>query len=672
MILENGLSYNFTVDRTEEANGSYFYVINVENKECWVKLYQFEIEQNKIKKIIRCEYKGEDSYGSHIFVRDRFSILQGLYSESKIYKFTYVKDGLDTNDKAYSLLQDVYGLTHRLYEELHPCQKTKSSTISCLITAIDKKRKILILHETDSNINKDTIWINEKQLFKAIDKEHLLNDYFYNIIQNNDTQSTSLFKTLYNQKKKDWIVAYLHYLDKKHKTIIIEQGDLCKIAEFAELIRYLIIWAKSAKICKLKRLPKLSKYEGLGKASKILENNTLTDYHNQIILSENQFSEMTTLFSLLEIDKKLFKSNLSFYISISEILSDITKEKTKCKNALHGILTSRISTEFAHIFAQNTLNSDYIPITLDAKDSAKELATLRDLFCHPELIDEQMITQYLKDGSTLTRAFSCIIYGCKFLHDIENSNKLLVTTNNIINLTTHITQSETSYENTEHTVHDISNQLQNKEEYSYENEETIKRSCVTTDSSHLIPKDSITDINNTQFYWILYNDGTYEITENPNERNSINRVIPIGVSPNKFMLLCYEHGSVNKISIRTLIEKKKNYRYLNGKHQQNKLKEVFLIDSDTYIVIVSTYSNTKYIKLYSTQNITTHSSLGLKGNQVVATNVDNAEYFLYPVNFIDQSSQRIIYNSATPLGKDINSQYYKKDIQLLREMGMLI
>ena len=62
-IFEKGLSYNFMVERIAEAKGNYYYVIVIDNKECWIKMLPFEIYQNTKKNIIRCEYRAVESYG---------------------------------------------------------------------------------------------------------------------------------------------------------------------------------------------------------------------------------------------------------------------------------------------------------------------------------------------------------------------------------------------------------------------------------------------------------------------------------------------------------------------------------------------------------------------------------------------------------------------------------
>lgn len=143
---EKGLSYNFIIERIAEAKGNYYYVIQVEHKECWIKMYPFEIYQGSKKNIIRCEYRGRDSFGSHIFIEDKLSILYELYEENKEYEFSYVKESVDANGKLFSVLSDRYGLLHRLYEPLVPEYKDVKRSLKCIVTSFNQTSKALTLH----------------------------------------------------------------------------------------------------------------------------------------------------------------------------------------------------------------------------------------------------------------------------------------------------------------------------------------------------------------------------------------------------------------------------------------------------------------------------------------------------------------------------------------------
>ena len=142
---------------------------------------------------------------------------------------------------------------------------------------------------------------------------------------------------------------------------------------------------------------------------------------------------------------------------------------------------------------------------------------------------------------------------------------------------------------------------------------------------------------------------------------------------NGFLLLCYNKGNINKIPIRTLLEKKKkNFKYINGYHQHTRLKEVYTIKSECFILILSLYQKEKYVKLYSTENISQHTSLSLKGNQVVDSVVDETDFYLIPNENKEMIPQRIVYSSPMPLGKNITNIYYAKDILTLKKCGAKI
>lgn len=56
---EKGLSYNFIIERIAEAKGNYYYVIQVEHKECWIKMYPFEIYQGSKRTSYDVNIEGE-------------------------------------------------------------------------------------------------------------------------------------------------------------------------------------------------------------------------------------------------------------------------------------------------------------------------------------------------------------------------------------------------------------------------------------------------------------------------------------------------------------------------------------------------------------------------------------------------------------------------------------
>ena len=661
MTFEKGLSYNFMVERIAEVKGNHYYVIQVEHKECWVKMYPFEKYQSEEKKMIRCEYRGLDSFGSHIFIEDRLSILYELYEENKSYDFSYIEEGIDTKGYHFSVLKDKYGLTHRFYKQLLPEQKDNKIQIKCTVTAIDGTTKALILQQANPNNeetnipNNNTIWLDAETVFKSIGKEQLLNEYFYNNLDScSKYQLQNNFTNLYHTKNKEWITSYLSFLDRRYKNLLVVNGDLYKLDEFADLMICLVNWAKTLKIIKCKKRLNLSKYEGLKKAIKVLQTDSLNNYKETLFQTDSPISETSTIFSLIEIDKALFGKNFSLHKELSIILynsimnmdsSDTYQKgrKEKRLKAFQYILSNRIQTECRQILQEYNVSAESLSIH-------EIFSILHPLLKASNHINSQTIQSYIDDQPPILSAIACIIYGYKQLNTIDRSNELIIRISNILNLSMNCGEKETENKEAEIREKNTDNIIiQNEQHYD------------------LSPKQP----DETKLYLNLYENNTYIITEKPINENNIIQNIDINPTKDIFILQCYEHGSVNKVPIRMIKEKRKNKRYLNGCYTQDYLKKIFIISEETYIAIISLYNNNRFIKLYSTKYISEHSALGLKGNQVVSSNVDSTEYFLISKEHISQLPKRLIYSSFTPIGKDMQNLYYENDILTLKNLGIL-
>lgn len=247
---------------------------------------------------------------------------------------------------------------------------------------------------------------------------------------------------------------------------------------------------------------------------------------------------------------------------------------------------------------------------------------------------------------TILGELACLIYGSKLLKNTEDTGRLLVCINNM-NFISALCEESNMKETDEEIEEDIEEDIEKSEE-----------SRNTTDE--------------TNIFLNIFDDRTYIISEEPiNKQSNIIKSIAINPQKDKFILQCYEHGSINKVTVRYLLEKKQERRYLNGLYPQDKLKEIFVSNDEAYLAAISLYNQETYVKLYSTEYISEHSSLGLKGNQVVGTNVDSMEYFLIPSEYSDLLPQRLIYDSVTPIGKNIKNSYYENDIQTLKRLGIV-
>lgn len=669
MMLEKGLSYNFTVERIAEAKHNHYYVIKVEDKECWVKMQPFEIYQNPSKNIIRCEYRGRDSYGSHIFVEDKLSVLYELYTINNIYTFYYIKDGIDMSGNKCVILSDNYGLTHFLYEELSLEQKKKNTPITCQIISIEKTQKILSLKLCPIS-KQSPLWIDADSLFRDINKEELIKEYFYNVLYGIKDGKTITqwhnIELLIKQHNNKWIKLYIRFLDQNLKYNVIRQGNLVKFHEFSQLMICLTNWAKS-NYRSWKKIPKSTKYEGLSKAILLLQNDRLQDFLNEFIQTVNvegimgeAMKEVNVILSSIEIDSLLFQSRTAQYIQIGELFhKNESVIYHKYIEAFIGILSYRLNIEISK-FQQSVIGEQAEKFQIDSSILLKTLTVLGMLIIFlMEKMKYEKLFQYYKAAfhhlkcmflSVQKKETNQYIYSLLEMMDGNDS----FTWNNIkeIHLST------------------ISEEV--LECCPEQGDNMVEIEDVALDKQLMFPSKMTND--KVLAYWNLYKDGSYVISETPGSQEGLLKSVTLLEScKNGFLLLCYNKGNINKILIRTLLEKKKrNFKYINGYHQHTRLKEVYTIKSECFILILSLYQKEKYVKLYSTKNISQHTSLSLKGNQVVDSVVDETDFYLIPNENKEMIPQRIVYSSPMPLGKNITNVYYAKDILALEKCGAKI
>lgn len=133
-------------------------------------------------------------------------------------------------------------------------------------------------------------------------------------------------------------------------------------------------------------------------------------------------------------------------------------------------------------------------------------------------------------------AIACIIYGYKLLEKKEEFKRLLSDINKMFYFSEKYEKGRVEDKHFE--IEDI--------------EETEKNIY----SSESISNQIETRSNENIFFLNLYKDGTYIIANKQLSENNIIKSISINPNTDKFILQCYAHGSVNKIPIRILQEKK--------------------------------------------------------------------------------------------------------------------
>lgn len=167
-------------------------------------------------------------------------------------------------------------------------------------------------------------------------------------------------------------------------------------------------------------------------------------------------------------------------------------------------------------------------------------------------------------------------------------------------------------------------------------------------------------------YMYIYINGKYIISRKKLDiQKSAEEILIYNNFKKGFLLQCYDNGCVNKIEVRTILEKTLGRIYSNGFSLQGNLVGLFLIQEDCLLQVNTMRNNIEYVKIVDTEIISTHNQLNLKGNNIVQEDFD----LLTAFKIIDKSHReklnRITYKSKQSLGVKVDKLSYKNEIEYL-------
>ena len=166
-------------------------------------------------------------------------------------------------------------------------------------------------------------------------------------------------------------------------------------------------------------------------------------------------------------------------------------------------------------------------------------------------------------------------------------------------------------------------------------------------------------------YFNLFDDNSYKIQEHSDESSLYS--LPIEEKyKNGFLLQCYDNGHINKVYVKTILDKRINYHYSNGKNPNAKILYLKLIEEDSIISLKIKRGLETVFKAHKTAKISNRELLHLQGYKVVYQNADNIEYKILPKN-IYQDIQRLVFTSFTAEGKSVYNNYYENEWNIIKQ-----
>ena len=166
-------------------------------------------------------------------------------------------------------------------------------------------------------------------------------------------------------------------------------------------------------------------------------------------------------------------------------------------------------------------------------------------------------------------------------------------------------------------------------------------------------------------YFNLFSDNTYKIQEHSEENCLFS--LPIEERfKDGFLLQCYDNGHINKVYVNSILEKRMNYLYSNGKNPNANILYLKLIEEDAIIALKIKRGLETVFKAHKTENISNRELLHLQGYKVVYQKSEKIEYIILP-NKIHDDIKRLIFTSFTAEGKSVHNTYYENEWKKIKQ-----
>lgn len=166
-------------------------------------------------------------------------------------------------------------------------------------------------------------------------------------------------------------------------------------------------------------------------------------------------------------------------------------------------------------------------------------------------------------------------------------------------------------------------------------------------------------------YFNLFSDNTYKIQEHPNEDCLFS--LPIQEKfKDGFLLQCYDNGHINKVYVKSILHKRRDYHYSNGKNPNANILYLKLIEEDTIIALKIKRGLETVFKAHNTENISNRELLHLQGYKIVYQNNENIEYKVLLKN-IYEDIKRLVFTSFMAEGKSVHNNYYGNEWRIIKQ-----
>lgn len=168
---------------------------------------------------------------------------------------------------------------------------------------------------------------------------------------------------------------------------------------------------------------------------------------------------------------------------------------------------------------------------------------------------------------------------------------------------------------------------------------------------------------------LLENGGYILENEFSNMENVLITLIVKEEEINGSLLLCYENAFVNRVSLKILLQKKRNYIYKNGANRDSRLIFATIENGEPNILVRTIRQKSEYLKMFPMSKIKTNMDLSLKGTPLFSYEFGKVIAWEVIPAVESDKLQKLYNENLAHQGFQVTSEGLTKERELLHGIG---
>lgn len=154
--------------------------------------------------------------------------------------------------------------------------------------------------------------------------------------------------------------------------------------------------------------------------------------------------------------------------------------------------------------------------------------------------------------------------------------------------------------------------------------------------------------------------------------NADNVILTLAVKKDEIggtLLLCYENGFVNRVPLKILLQKKRNYVYKNGVNKDSHLIFATIENGEAAVLARTVRQKTEYLKMFPIAKVKVNMDLTLKGTPLFSYDFGKVVAWEVISEVESDMLQKLYNDNLSHQGYSYASEAIIKERELLRIMG---